>query len=79
MAEFLGISQDDFEPGKYAVNVTGDEYKVVGIIDGGGFYESRDLDNEPLTPVDFIEMQQRQGAEEQGGDDEADDAQAEEA
>lgn len=59
MAEFLGINQDNFEPGREAVRVSGDEYRVVGILDGGTFYETRDLDNEPLTPVDFIEMQSR--------------------
>jgi ABC-type lipoprotein release transport system permease subunit len=60
MAEFLGINQDDFDEKEYRIIVSGDEYRVIGIIDGGGFYESKDLDNEPLTPVDFIEMQQRQ-------------------
>ena len=65
MAEFLGISQDDFDTKEYRVTVSGDDYRVIGIIDGGGFYENRDLDNEPLTPVDFIEMQQRQEQQEQ--------------
>jgi len=65
MAEFLGVSQDDFDEKDYRISVSGDEYKVIGIIDGGGFYENKDLDNEPLTPVDFIEMQQRQDQTEQ--------------
>lgn len=75
MAEFLGIQQDDFVPGREAVRVSGDEYRVVGLVDGGAFYETRDLDNEPLTPVDFIEMQSRKDQAEQarasGGQDSA--------
>jgi len=81
MAEFLGVSQDDFDQKDYRIRVSGDEYKVIGIIDGGGFYENKDLDNEPLTPVDFIEMQQRQDPTEQmqGTKEKDDDFTAEEA
>ena len=36
-----------------SVLVLGEMLRVVGIFDAGAFYEIRDLDNEPLTPVDF--------------------------
>ena len=72
MAEFLGIGQDEFRDDKYRVKVSGNEYRVIGIIDGGSMYENRDLDNEPLTPVDWIEMSQRQEGDqgEASGDEE---------
>ena len=74
MAEFLGIAQDDFKDDKYRIKVSGNEYRVIGIIDGGGLYENRDLDNEPLTPVDWIEMSQRQEGDRgtTGGEEEED-------
>ncbi len=51
MAEHLGISE--FDVGKSKVQVFGRDLLVRGIFDPVAFEAIRDLDNEPLTPVDF--------------------------
>lgn len=61
---------DPGEVGKAKVNFAGVDYTVIGILDLSRFKQILDLDNEPLTPVDFILMErlQRQGrVEGEGG------------
>ncbi|MGQ9580076.1 MAG: FtsX-like permease family protein [Armatimonadota bacterium] len=65
IAEKLGITPADV--GKAKVEFAGAKYTVVAIIKNEVFKRIKDLDNEPLTPVDFILMskqgQQQAGAE----------------
>jgi len=51
MAEHLGIAASDV--GRAMVQVFGRDLLVRGLFDATAFEEIRDLDNEPLTPVDF--------------------------
>jgi len=69
IAESLGITPADV--GKAKVTFAGAQYTVVAIIKNDLFKKVKDLDNEPLTPVDFILMskqsaQQQQSAGEAG-------------
>lgn len=54
------------------ISFTGQDYTVIGIVDKDRFKEVKDLDTEPLTPVDFIQMNRLQsqgrtsGAAEEG-------------
>jgi hypothetical protein len=57
MARLLGITEEDV--GKVSVTVFGLPLKVIGIVDGRKFMEVTDLDDEPLTPVDYMLMQER--------------------
>jgi ABC-type antimicrobial peptide transport system permease subunit len=60
---------DPQDVGKATVSYSGVDYTVVGILDSQRLKSVMDLDNEPLTPVDFILMQKltRQGKA-QGGE-----------
>ncbi len=51
MAHLLGIEPQDV--GKATIKIFGDSFLVVGILDSEKFNKFRDLDNEPLTPVDY--------------------------
>lgn len=51
IAEFLNIRKEDV--GKVYVEVFGKKFLVKGIFDSKRLMEIKDLDNEPLTPVDF--------------------------
>jgi hypothetical protein len=69
IAESLGITPADV--GKAKVTFAGAQYTVIAIIKNDLFKKVKDLDNEPLTPVDFILMskqsaQQQQSASEAG-------------
>jgi len=54
IATSLGITTADV--GKANVTFDGQDFLVVGIVDGVKFKDIKDLDNEPITPVDFITM-----------------------
>ncbi|MEI6914212.1 MAG: FtsX-like permease family protein [Armatimonadota bacterium] len=59
MAAELGVKIADV--GKAKVQFAGVTYTVIGILDSEKFSNSKDLDGEPLTPVDFILMNKQQG------------------
>ncbi len=50
----------DADVGSAKVAYAGQDYTVIGIIDQDKFKTITDLDQEPLTPVDFVQMQQMQ-------------------
>ncbi len=50
VAENLGLGKDDLGT---LIRVFGQELPLVGILDGKKFDELRDIDGEPLTPVNF--------------------------
>jgi len=58
MARELGIGPGDLEREK--VRFAGVLYTVIGILDSRKFRNLKDLDGEPLTPVDFILMNKQQ-------------------
>jgi len=61
IASGLNVKPEDV--GKAKVNFSGVDYTVIGLLSNAKFKEIKDLDREPLTPVDFILMQKltRQG------------------
>jgi len=65
MAEALKILRGDV--GKVRIELGGVPYTVIGIIDAAKAKRTLDLDQEPLTPVDWIQMQRmaRQGGGQQ--------------
>ena len=67
MAEEFHIGGDDV--GKVKIFLGGVPYDLIGIISAGQAKRRVDLDQEPLTPVDWIQMQRmsRQGGGQQGG------------
>ncbi len=46
--------------GKAQVLIGGVKFTVIGLLDNNKFKNIKDLDNEPLTPVDFVAMQKQQ-------------------
>lgn len=60
IADSLRISDDDVNQGSARVSFSGQDYRVIGILDQDKFKAIQDLDQEPLTPVDFVQMQQLQ-------------------
>jgi len=54
IAETLGIGTGDV--GKVRIQVLGTQSLVIGIVDSKEYDEFRDLDNEPLTPLDFTTL-----------------------
>ncbi|MCX8053494.1 MAG: M28 family peptidase, partial [Armatimonadetes bacterium] len=64
IAEKLKITPADV--GKAKVEFAGAKYTVIAIIKNDLFKKVKDLDNEPLTPVDFILMS-KQGQQQQSG------------
>jgi hypothetical protein len=58
IADSLRISDDDV--GSAKVSFSGQDYTVIGIIDQDKFKTITDLDQETMTPVDFVQMQQLQ-------------------
>ncbi|MCD6359575.1 MAG: M28 family peptidase [Armatimonadetes bacterium] len=58
MAEKLNISPTDV--GNVWVSVFGTRLRVIGIIDSDKFKKIEDLDGEPITPVDYLLMQEQQ-------------------
>jgi len=68
IADALGVSLDDVNRQSAFVRYGGIDYRVVGVVDNDSFKAIKDLDQEPLTPVDFILMQkQTQGGGGGGG------------
>lgn len=65
-AEKLGIAPEDV--GKAQVEFGGAKYTVIAIIKNDFFKKIKDLDNEPLTPVDFILMSKQSAQQQQGGE-----------
>ena len=59
---------DDADVGKAKVTYSGVEYTVIGILDSQKLKDIADLDNEPLTPVDFIAMNKMSKGSGGGGD-----------
>ncbi len=55
MMESLHLEPKD--AGRARLSVLGRELTVVGFLHGRDFFTYRDLDEEPLTPVDFVEQQ----------------------
>lgn len=58
VAKKLGIKVEDV--GKAKVRIGGVNFTVIGILNNNKFKKIKDLDNEPLTPVDFVAMQKQQ-------------------
>ncbi len=54
MAELLGIKSQDI--GKKKIRILGEEVAVKGILDSQAMRDFKDLDNEHITPVDFVVM-----------------------
>jgi hypothetical protein len=58
IADALRISDKDV--GSATVSFSGQDYTVIGILDSDKFKQVTDLDQETLTPVDFVQMAQMQ-------------------
>ncbi len=58
IADALRISDKDV--GSAQIEFSGQNYTVIGILDPDKFKTVQDLDQEPLTPVDFVQMSQLQ-------------------
>jgi len=63
VAEMLNIGAADV--GKAKLHFTGLDLDLVGIVNTRKMRQVKDLDNEPLTPVDFIQMMKLQRAGQQ--------------
>ncbi|MDH7569109.1 MAG: ABC transporter permease, partial [Armatimonadota bacterium] len=55
VAETLGIDESNYQTA--TVRFSGTDFKVIGILNNNRFKGIKDLDREPLTPVDFIMME----------------------
>jgi ABC-type antimicrobial peptide transport system permease subunit len=64
VADGLGISLDSVKNHGASFRYAGSDFQVIGVIDNDQFKAIKDLDQEPLTPVDFILMQRQN---QQGG------------
>ncbi len=64
IAEDLGVTPE--QVGKAKVDFAGAKYTVQAIIDNERYKRVKDLDNETLTPVDFILMSKQGGQQQQG-------------
>jgi len=65
MQETLGIEEEEL--GSASVSVLGRRLRVVGVVDSRTLFNYEDLDEEPITPVDFVEQQYKMGQGGQGG------------
>jgi ABC-type antimicrobial peptide transport system permease subunit len=65
IANVLRVDEQDV--GKTTVSYAGVDYTVIGILDSQKFKQILDLDNESLTPVDFILMQRMSRSGRGGG------------
>jgi len=65
MADKLHIEAGDV--GNVFVNVFGKQLRVIGIVQSSKFKRYQDLDGEPLTPVDYLLMQEQQAQQQAGG------------
>ncbi len=66
VATGLGITEDDL--GRARVQIMGIVFQVVGILNDESVKRITDLDEEMLTPVDFILMQKMQGGSNQSAE-----------
>jgi len=66
IAEKLEVDLEDV--GEAQVTFGGAKYTVIAIIDSDEFKRMKDLDNEPLTPVDFIMMSKQSQQQQSMGD-----------
>lgn len=55
LADTLGINERNYQTA--TVRFSGTDFKVIGILNNNRFKGIKDLDREPLTPVDFIMME----------------------
>lgn len=60
VADNLRITDSDVANASAKVSFSGQDYTVIGILDQDKFKQILDHDQEPLTPVDFVQMQQLQ-------------------
>jgi hypothetical protein len=60
IADALRVTDEDARRGSARVAFSGQDYTVIGIMDQDKLKTILDLDQEPLTPVDFVQMQQLQ-------------------
>jgi len=65
MADRLNI--DENEVGNVYVSVFGTPLRVIGIIQSSKFKRLVDLDGEPITPVDYLLMQEQQAQQQASG------------
>lgn len=65
MAEYLGIDEQNYRDVR--LMISGQAFRISGIFDSEEFYALKDLDSEPLTPVDYVQMEQRQQEGGEGG------------
>lgn len=68
MADRLGISTLDAATGNVAVSVFGVQLRVIGIMNNNRMKKVADLDGEPLTPVDYLMMQELNQSQQQAGE-----------
>ncbi|HTE20620.1 MAG TPA: ABC transporter permease, partial [Armatimonadota bacterium] len=66
-ADALGVTEEAVNAGTARVRFSGIDYSVVGLVDNDNFKAIKDLDQEPLTPVDFIMMQRQSSSGGRGG------------
>lgn len=59
MAEVLHITKADVLAGKATITALGVDLPVIGMLDSKKLQSIKDLDNEQLTPVDYLLMQER--------------------
>ena len=52
LASLVGISVEDVNAGRGQVNMLGMPFDVIGILDSQALDQIRDMDDEPLTPID---------------------------
>jgi len=62
VASFLGLAAEDV--GKKNVRLFGQELPLIGLVDSNRLDQIRDIDGEPITPVNFV-LQERMQAEAQ--------------
>jgi len=65
MADKLNIEEKDV--GNVYVSVFGTNLRVIGIIQSSKFKRHADLDGEPITPVDYLLMQEQQAQQQAAG------------
>ncbi|MBM3457072.1 MAG: FtsX-like permease family protein, partial [Armatimonadetes bacterium] len=66
-ADKLGVNEAQVLAGTARVRYAGSDYTIVGLLDNDTFKAIKDLDQEPLTPVDFILMQRQNASGGAGG------------
>jgi hypothetical protein len=65
MAEKLKITTEDAAAGAKSVNVFGVQLRVIGLMSSNKLKKLEDLDGEPITPVDYLLMQEQQQQQQQ--------------